>query len=58
MIRVVLAFAVIFGLFFFGIRAVRSMTGRERWDLARLLTYSAVCAILTLVFLTALVVLF
>jgi hypothetical protein len=58
MIRVVLAFAVIFGLFFFGIRAVRHMTGQERWDLTRLLTYSAVCAILTLVFLIALVVLF
>ncbi len=58
MIRVVLAFVVIFGLFFFGIRAVRDMSGKERWDLTRLLTYSAVCAILTLVFLIALVVLF
>ena len=58
MIRVVLAFAVIFGLFFFGIRAVRDMTGQERWELTKLLTYSAVCAILTLVFLIAFVVLF
>lgn len=58
MIRVVLAFAVIFCLFFFGIRAVRDMSGKERWELTKLLTYSAVCAILTLVFLIALVVLF
>jgi len=58
MIRVVLAFVVIFGLFFFGIRAVRDMAGQERWELAKLLTYSAVCAILTLIFLIALVVLF
>ncbi len=58
MIRVVLAFVVIFGLFFFGIRAVRDMSGKERWEITKLLTYSAVCAILTLVFLIALVVLF
>ena len=58
MIRVIFAFAVIFGLFFFGIRAVRDMTGKERWALAQLLTYSAFCAILTLGFLIALVVIF
>ncbi len=58
MIRVVLAFAVIFGLFFFGIRAVGDVSGKERLELTKLLTYSAVCAILTLVFLIALVVLF
>lgn len=58
MIRVVLAFVIIFALFFYGIHAVRSMTGKEQWELTKLLTYSAVCAILTLVFLIALVVLF
>jgi hypothetical protein len=58
MIRVLLAFVVVFGLFFFVILAVRDMTGRERWALTKLLTYSAICAILTLVFLITLVVLF
>ena len=58
MIRVVLAFVVVFGLFFFGINAVRSMTGQEQWALTKLLTYSAFCAILTFVFFIALVVLF
>jgi hypothetical protein len=58
MIRIVLAFVVVFGLFFFGIRAVRDMTGQERWDFAQLFTYSTICAILTVVSLTALVVLF
>ena len=58
MIRIFLAFVIIFVLFFYGIQAVRDMSGRQRWDLARLLTYSAVCAILTLIFLIALVVLF
>ena len=58
MIRIIFAFVVVFGLFFFGIRAVRDMTGRERWDTSELLTYSAICAILTVVFLTAFVVVF
>ena len=58
MIRVILAFIVIFGLFFFGIKAIRDMTGKELWSLTKLLTYSAGCAILTLVFLITLVVLF
>ena len=58
MSRVILAFIVIFGLFFFGIKAIRDMTGKEMWSLTKLLTYSAVCAILTLVFLITLVVLF
>lgn len=58
MIRIVLAFVVVFVLFFFGIRAVRDMTGRERWDTTQLLTYSTICAILTVVSLTGLVVLF
>ena len=58
MIRVILAFVVIFGLFFFGIRAVREMTEKELWSTTKLLMYSATCAILTLVFLIALVVLF
>jgi len=58
MIRILLAFVVVFGLFFFGIQAVRDTTGQQKWELAKLLTYSAICAILTVVFLTALVVLF
>jgi len=58
MFRVILAFLVIFGLFFFGIKAVRDMTGKELWSMTKLLTYSVVCAILTLVFLITLVVLF
>lgn len=58
MIGIVLAFVVVFGLFFFGIRAVRDMTNQDRWTFAQLLTYSTICAILTVVSLTALVVLF
>jgi len=58
MIRVISAFLVIFGLFFFGIKAGRDMTGKDLWSMTKLLTYSLVCAMLTLVFLITLVVLF
>lgn len=58
MIRIILAFVIVFGLFFFGIRYLRNMSGKETWSLVKLLTYSAVCAILTFGSLVALVVLF
>jgi hypothetical protein len=56
--KVILAFLVIFGLFFFGIKAVRDMTGKELWSMTKLLTYSIVCAILTLATLISIVVIF
>lgn len=58
MIRVILAFVVIFGLFFFGIRAVREMTNKERWTLAKYLTYSLGLSIFTLAVMIAIVVIF
>jgi hypothetical protein len=58
MIRVILAFVVVFGLFFFGFRAVREMTGKEIWSITKLLTYSIICAILTLATLILIVVIF
>jgi hypothetical protein len=58
MIRVILAFVVVFGLFFFGIKAIREMTGKELWSMTKLLTYSTICAILTLATLISIVVIF
>lgn len=58
MIQIVLSFFVVFGLFFVGVQAFRDMSKQQRWTLAQQLTYSAICAILTVVSLTALVVLF
>jgi hypothetical protein len=58
MIKIILAFLFVFGLFFFGIQTVRNMNGKELWSVTKLLTYSAVCAILTVVFLITLVILF
>jgi preprotein translocase subunit SecE len=53
MIKIVLALVVVFGLFFFGIQA---LSKHHHWPLSQQLTYSAICAILTVVLLTALVV--
>jgi hypothetical protein len=58
MLRVILAFIFIFGLFFFGIQAIRDMTGKEVWSLTKLLTYSLFCAILTIATLISIVVIF
>jgi hypothetical protein len=58
MIRILLAFLIVFSMFFLGINAVREMTGRDRWALTKLLTYSLACAILTSATLIMLVILF
>ena len=56
MIRIILAFLFVFGLFYFGIDAVRNMTGREKMDMTKLVCYSLMCALLT-VFTLAIIVL-
>jgi hypothetical protein len=58
MIKVILAFIVVFGIFFFAIKSVREMTGMEQWALTKYLAYSIVCAVLTLSVLISIVVVF
>ena len=58
MIKILLAFVVIFGLVFFGIKAVREMTGQDQLALTKLLMYSIMCALVTVVSLIVIVVLF
>jgi hypothetical protein len=58
MIRLIFAWLVVFGLFYFGIKAIRTMTGKELWSLTKLLTYATICSLLTTVFLITLVILF
>ncbi len=58
MFKIILAFIVVFGLFFFGIRAVRETTGKQRWELTKLISYSIICAVLTLAALIGIVVIF
>ena len=58
MIRIILAFAVVFSCFYFGIEAFRNMTGKERWSLTKTVSYSILCAVLTIVALSLFVVAF
>jgi hypothetical protein len=58
MIKIVLAFLFVFGLFFSGISAVRSMTGKEKWALTKVVTYSIICAVLTISALVGIVLIF
>jgi len=53
-----MAFLFVFGLFFFGIKAVRNMNGQDQLALTKLLMYSIMCALMTVVSLIVIVVLF
>ena len=58
MIKIILAFLFVFFVFYFGIQGVRSMTGRDQLELTKLLVYSIMCALMTVVSLIIIVVLF
>jgi len=58
MFKIILSFLFVFGIFFFGIHAVRSMTGKEKWVLTKLVAYSTICAVLTIIALIAIVLIF
>jgi hypothetical protein len=58
MIKIILAFLFVFGLFYFGIQGVKSMTGQDQLALTKLLVYSIMCALMAIVSLIIIVVLF
>ena len=58
MIKVLLFFVLIFGLFFLGIKTLRNVTGKEALALTKILGYSIVCAVLTVSVLISIVVIF
>jgi hypothetical protein len=58
MIRLWLVFVVLAVLVHFGISGWRNMTGRQRWNLTKSLTYSIVTALLAVLAMIAMVVLF
>jgi len=58
MFKIILSFLFVFGLFFFGINAVRSMTGKEKWALTKVAGYSIICAVLTTAALVGFVLIF
>jgi hypothetical protein len=58
MIKIVLAFLFVFFVFYFGIQGIRSMNGRAQLALTKLLVYSIMCALMTIVSLIVIVILF
>ena len=58
MFKVILAFIIVFGLFFIGIKTARSMSGKEGWALTKLIAYSIICAVLTIAALVGFVLIF
>jgi hypothetical protein len=58
MIKIVLIFAVVFFVVFFGIDLLRRLTGAEKWQLTKMLGYATLCSVITLAALSALVLLF
>lgn len=58
MIKVLLAVVLLFLIFFFGLKTVRSLSSLEAWRLTKLVAYSILCSLLTVAVLIAIVVIF
>ena len=58
MIKILFAFIIAFGICFFGIKGYRSLSNKDKWALTKLIAYSALCATISIIFLTLLVILF
>jgi hypothetical protein len=58
MIRMFLAFFIVFFVMYYGIPAFRNLSGKDKWDLTKLVVYSTICAILSIVVLSFIVIIF
>jgi hypothetical protein len=58
MIRIVIAYFVLFVMFYVGIPTFLKMTGKEKLDVAKLAIYSLVCSMLAVCFMILIVILF
>jgi hypothetical protein len=58
MFKIILAFLFVFGIFFFGIKRYRELSGSNKWELTKLVGYSIMCSLLTIVLLVLIVILF
>lgn len=48
MVRIWLGFAILFAVFYFGLPALRAMTGKEKWNLTKTVVFSIICSVLAL----------
>jgi hypothetical protein len=58
MIKLILSFLILFGIFYMGIEIFRMMTGKEKWEMIKTICYSLAISAAVVVSLTILVVLF
>jgi hypothetical protein len=58
MIKSLIVFASLSAAFAFIIYLFREMTGKQRWEIIKVVGYSAICAFASLLFLAAIVVAF
>lgn len=58
MTKMLAAFLICFGLVSFGIQAFRQLSNKDKWNLSKVLAYSAACAIVTVAILFSIVILF
>ncbi len=58
MFKMLITFVSLFIIFFMGIDIFRRMTNKEKWALTKLLTYSTICAVLTMLTLIFIVLVF
>lgn len=58
MIKMVMTFVFLFIIFYTGIEIFRKLTGKEKWEIVKTLSYSVAISFVVIVFLTVLVVLF
>ena len=58
MFSIILMFALVFGIFWIGIPTLRTLTGLEKWNLTKTVSYAILCAVLTLLVLVGIVILF
>ena len=58
MIKIILAFLFVFGIFYFGIQGYRDLSGKDKWALTKLVGYSIMCSLLAIVLLMLIVILF
>ena len=58
MIKSLLTFVMLFGIFYMGIEIFRKMTGKEKWEIAKTCSYSLAISLVVVVFLVCIVVLF
>ena len=58
MSKLVLLFLIVFAVFFIGIKVFQQLSGKEIWQLTKIVGYSILCSLLTMATLTVIVVLF